>query len=73
MENIAISELRSTGSELLVDSESFLDELSENELTFTKGASSGACIATVTIAATIGLSVGATIGGVSGYTANKKR
>ncbi|MGD1699137.1 class IIb bacteriocin, lactobin A/cerein 7B family [Dapis sp. BLCC M229] len=37
MANITISELRPAGTELFLDSEGFISELTEEELNFTKG------------------------------------
>ncbi|MGD1699138.1 hypothetical protein [Dapis sp. BLCC M229] len=37
MANITISELRPTGAELFLDSESFINELTDEELSLTKG------------------------------------
>lgn len=43
MANIAISNLRPAGSELFMDSESYLQELTDTELNATKGGSSPFC------------------------------
>ncbi|MEA5581002.1 hypothetical protein VB620_06565 [Nodularia harveyana UHCC-0300] len=44
MANIAISDLRPAGSELFMDSESYLNDLTDAEMMNTKGASSLVCI-----------------------------
>lgn len=44
MATIQISNLRPTGSELFGDSESYLNELTNDELTMTHGGSSPLCV-----------------------------
>ncbi len=43
MANIVISELRPAGSDLFMDSESYLTDLTDNELHMTKGGSTLFC------------------------------
>jgi hypothetical protein len=44
MANIVISELRPAGSDLFMDSESYLTDLTDNELHMTQGGSSPLCV-----------------------------
>jgi hypothetical protein len=44
MATIQIIDLNNAGTDLLLDSESYLNELTEEELNFTHGGSSGFCI-----------------------------
>ena len=48
MATIKISDLHSAGSELFMDSESYLNELTHEEMNMTHGGSSLICVATVT-------------------------
>ena len=59
MANIAISNLRAPGAELFMDSESYLQELTDTELDVTKGGTSPLI---VTFAAGVVLGIGAGIG-----------
>jgi hypothetical protein len=43
MANIVISELRPAGSDLFMDSESYLTDLTDNELHMTQGGSTAFC------------------------------
>ncbi len=54
MENLTVSQLHSTGSELLVDPESFMDELGENNLARVAGGGTP----TVISASVVGFSAG---------------
>ncbi|MDF5706647.1 MAG: hypothetical protein PUP90_02925 [Nostoc sp. S4] len=54
MATIKISDLHPVGSEFFIDSESFLNELTEDELNITKGGSTPFCIA---IAVSVSVSV----------------
>ena len=54
MASIKISELRPVGSELFVDSESFLNELNEQEISATVGAGT---VASVVSQATVSLGI----------------
>ncbi|MBS9383938.1 MAG: hypothetical protein HEQ24_06730 [Dolichospermum sp. BR01] len=45
MANIVISELRPAGSDLFMDSESYLTDLTDNELHMKQGGSSAICAA----------------------------
>lgn len=59
MANIAISELRPAGTELFLDSEGFISELTDEELNLTKGGITPVFIA------------GFAAGAVAGYVAGK--
>ncbi|QLE39982.1 hypothetical protein FD723_05570 [Nostoc sp. C052] len=61
MATIKISDLRPMGSELFFDSESYLTELSDDELAGTQGGSSWACVYGAAVWSSVGCAIGVTV------------
>jgi|LakMenE18May11ns_1017448.scaffolds.fasta_scaffold9526961_1 hypothetical protein len=57
MANIVISELRPAGSDLFMDSESYLTDLTDNELHMTQGGGKASIIISFTIGFTVGITI----------------
>lgn len=58
MATIKLSDLNPVGSEFFAGSESYLNELTDDELNMTQGGSSPACIVTLVTAALVSYYVG---------------